>query len=124
MDRSLDLPDFQASSSSDAIDFALPSERSYIPSHEAAANDATNENLDGCEQESPQLTVVDELLKIDHWKPATPQFCKEVAAHYGQSKRNIQKWSVALCSVAVLSFAFSPQRRRGRREKSFRLHPH
>jgi len=100
MDRSADLLTSQVFPASDATDFALPSEPSYVPSCEAAANDATNEECDGCEQDNPQLTSVDELLKIDHWKPGEPQFCKEIAAHYGQSKRNIQKWFVDLREIA------------------------
>lgn len=100
MDRSSDLLTSQAFPVSDAIDFALPSEPSYVPLCEASANDATNEECDGCEQDSPRLTPVDELLKIDHWKPGEPQFCKEIAAHYRQSKRNIQKWFVDLREIA------------------------
>mgnify|MGYP002777204325 CR=1 FL=1 len=100
MDRSVDLLTSQVFSVSGAIDLALPSECSYAPSHEAAANGATNEEFDGCEQENPRLTPVDELLKVKHWKPAEPQFCKEIAAHYGQSKRNIQKWFVDLREIA------------------------
>lgn len=100
MDRSADLLTSQVFPVSDAIDFALPSEPSYVPSCEAAANGTANEECDGCEQDSPRLTPVDELLKIDHWKPAEPQFCKEIAAHYGQSKRNIQKWFVDLREIA------------------------
>lgn len=96
MDRSIDLPASQVFPISDAIDLALTSERSYASSHE----DATNENPGGCEQDSPRLTPVDELLRIDHWKPAEPQYCKEIAAHYGQSKRNIQKWFVDLREIA------------------------
>lgn len=91
MDRSADPLDFQVSSSSDATDSASTSERSHVPSHEPSTN--------GCEQDS-LLTAVDELLKIDHWKPAEPQFCKEIAAHYGQSKRTIQKWFVDLREIA------------------------
>ena len=100
MDRSADLLTSQVFPASDATDFALPSEPSYVPSCEAAANGAANEECDGCEQDSPRLTPVDELLKIDHWKPGEPQFCKEIAAHYGQSKRNIQKWFVDLREIA------------------------
>lgn len=100
MDRSIEVPSFQASSNLSATDFVLSAERSYAPSHEAAANDATNENLDRCEQESSRLTPVDELLKVEHWKPSEPQYCKEIAAHYGQSKRNIQKWFVDLREIA------------------------
>jgi hypothetical protein len=96
MDRSIDLPASQVFPISDEIDFALTSERSYAPSHEGA----TNENPDGCEQDRPRLTPVDELLRIDHWKPAEPQYCKEIAAHYEQSKRNIQKWFVDLREIA------------------------
>lgn len=99
MDRSADLLTSQVFPASDATDFALPSESSYVPSCESAANDAENEKCDGCEQDSPRLTPVDELLKIDHWKPGEPQFCKEIAAHYGQSKRNIQKWFVDLREI-------------------------
>jgi hypothetical protein len=83
-----------------AIDFASTSERSYVLSHEAATNATTNGNPDGCEQASLRLTSVDELLQVEHWKPAEPQFCKEIAAHYGQSKRNIQKWFVDLREIA------------------------
>ncbi|NJL54506.1 hypothetical protein HC928_04400 [bacterium] len=100
MDRSFELHDFQAPSTSDATDFALFPERSYVPSHENTANDATNENLDGGEQDSPRLTSVNGLLKVEHWKPAEPQYCKEIAAHYGQSRRNIQKWFVNLREIA------------------------
>jgi len=100
MDRSPDLFNSQVFSASDAIDFALPSEGSYAPSCEAATNGATNEEFDGCEQNIPRLTPVDELLKVEHWKPAEPQFCKEIAAHYGQSKRTIQKWFVDLREIA------------------------
>lgn len=100
MDRSTDLLTSQVFSVSGAIDIASTPEPSYAPSHEAAAKGATNKNLDGCEQETPWLTPVDELLKIKHWKPADPQYCKEIAAHYGQSKRNIQKWFVDLREIA------------------------
>jgi hypothetical protein len=100
MDKSLDLLTSQVFPASDATNFAPSHERSYVPSHEAAANDATNEEFDGCEQGSLRLTPVDELLKIDHWKPAEPQYCKEIAAHYGQSKRNVQKWFVDLREIA------------------------
>lgn len=100
MDRTLDAADVQATYEPTATNFTLISDRSYVPSHGDATNAATNKNLGGCEQTSPRLTPVDELLKIDHWKPAAPQFCKEIAAHYGQSKRNIQKWFVDLREIA------------------------
>ena len=100
MDRTFDATDVRASYSPSETVFTPISERFYVPSHEDATNVATNENLDGCEQKSPWLTPVDELLKINHWKPADPQFCKEIAAHYGQSKRNIQKWFVDLREIA------------------------
>jgi len=100
MDRNIDLLDLQVFPASDAIDFALPSERCCAPSHEDPANDATNENLDGCEQDTCRLTPSDESPKVKHWKPAEPQFCKEIAVHYGQSKRNIQKWFVDLREIA------------------------
>jgi hypothetical protein len=99
MDRTFDATDVQATYEPSATNFTPISDRSYVPSQEDATNAATNRNLDGCEQ-TPRLTPVDELLNIDHWKPAEPQFCKEIAAHYGQSKRNIQKWFVDLREIA------------------------
>ncbi|NJR50647.1 MAG: hypothetical protein HC780_14825 [Leptolyngbyaceae cyanobacterium CSU_1_3] len=100
MDRTFAATDVQATYEPTATNFTPMSDRSYVPLHEDATNTATNENLDGCEPTSPRLTPVNELLKIDHWKPAEPQFCKEIAAHYGQSKRNIQKWFVDLREIA------------------------
>lgn len=79
---------------------------SCTPSHETKLNDAAIEDLDGCEpteeceQVEAQLTDVNDLLKIEHWKPAEPQFCKDIAAHYQQSKRAIQKWFVDLREIA------------------------
>ena len=100
MDRTSAAADIQSTYAPPAIDFAPTPERSCVPSHEAATNAAANENLDGYEQNTPRLAPVDELLKIEHWKPAEPQFCKEIAAHYGQSKRTIQKWFVDLQEIA------------------------
>ncbi|MBD3885945.1 hypothetical protein IFO70_30015 [Phormidium tenue FACHB-886] len=100
MDRSVDLFGFQASSGSHAIVSVLTSDLSYAPSHESSTNDAANKKLGRCEQVSPHLTPVGELLKIEHWKPAESQFCKEIAAHYGQGKRTIQKWFVDLRAIA------------------------
>ncbi len=91
MDRTLDAAGIQANYEPSAIDSASTPNHSYVPSHGPSTN--------GCEQDS-LLTAVDELLKIDHWKPAEPQFCKEIAAHYGQSKRTIQKWFVDLREIA------------------------
>ena len=96
MDKSANLLDLQASSVSDSINFASTPNQSYVPSHEQSVD----KNLNGCEQDIPRLTSVDELLKIDHWKPAEPQFCKDIAAHYEQSKRTIQKWFVDLREIA------------------------
>lgn len=50
--------------------------------------DAPNEKPDGCER----LTDVDELLKIESWHPAEPQYCKAIADHYGVERRTVQKW--------------------------------
>lgn len=100
MTKMIDSTDLATAELFERVEPTTIQNSSYASSHEAPTNAATNENLDGCERTSPHLTPVDELLKIDHWKPAAPQFCKEIAAHYGQSKRNIQKWFVDLREIA------------------------
>ena len=99
MDRNADLPDSQALSSLDAIAFASTPEQDYAPLHKSRTNDAANRDLDVCEQdfsdcEQPEarLTDVDELLAIQIWKPAEPQFCRAICAHYGVKPRTVQKW--------------------------------
>ncbi|MBE9182459.1 hypothetical protein IQ268_28320 [Oculatella sp. LEGE 06141] len=96
MDRTFDATDVQAIYEPAATNFTPMSDRSYVPSHE----DAANGKSDGCEQAIPPLTPVDELLKIDHWKPTEPQFCKEIVAHYPMGKRTIQKWFIELREIA------------------------
>ena len=92
MYRTLDAAGIQANYEPSATDSASTPNHSYVPSHEPSTN--------GCEQDSLRLTSVNELVKIDHWKPAEPQFCKDIAAHYEQSKRTIQKWFVDLREIA------------------------
>ncbi|MEP0872923.1 hypothetical protein NDA01_24195 [Trichocoleus desertorum AS-A10] len=103
MDKTFDASSVQATYESPAIDFSRVPKRSYDPSH----SPATNESLDGCEQgfeeselPEPRSSKRDELLKIDHWKPTEPQFCKAIAEHYQQGKRTIQKWFVDLREIA------------------------
>ncbi|NJO66118.1 MAG: hypothetical protein HC832_00365 [Leptolyngbyaceae cyanobacterium RM1_405_57] len=100
MDKTFDATDVQAACEPTTPDFTATGERSCVPLHKDAMTAAANKNLDGCEQDSTRLTPIDELLKVKHWKPAEPQFCKEIAAHYGQSKRTIQKWFVDLREIA------------------------
>lgn len=88
------------------VDPAIAQNRSHVPSDKLATNDAAIANLDECEsidnckQPEDLLTNVDDLLKLEHWKPIEPQYCKEIAAHYQQSKRTIQKWFVDLRELA------------------------
>jgi hypothetical protein len=106
MDRSLASGEFYAACESPAIEFALVSEHSHVPSHELEANNAAIENPDGCEltgeceQTEFRPTSVDDLLAIEHWQPSEPQLCKDIAAHYQQGKRTIQKWFVDLREIA------------------------
>lgn len=103
MDRTCDTSAVQATYESPEIDFSLVSKRSENPSHDPA----TNENSDGYEQgfeeselSRPRSSNRDQLLKIEHWKPTEPQFCKAIAEHYQQGKRTIQKWFVDLREIA------------------------
>jgi len=71
------------------------SDASVVPFKKQDGCDLTSQ----CESpESSRLTL--DSSKIEHWKPTEPQFCKEIAAHYGQSKRTIQKWFVDLREIA------------------------
>ncbi len=98
MTKMIDPTDPATAKLFERVDPAMPSHsdvltrnRSCVPSTEADAIVAANENLDGCEQISSIL---------EHWKPTEPQLCGAIAAHYGQSKRTIQKWFVALRDLA------------------------
>ena len=103
MDRTFTAADVQTGYKSTANPLAPVSEESKA-SYVRIANDAANENLDGCELKEGceplethlTDTDIDEPLTIEHWKPAEPQFCKAIAEHYQQSKRTIQKWFVDL----------------------------
>lgn len=95
MERSLDVGQLQPACEPPAIDYATALNRAYaqIPALPAKpANDAANDIANGCEPV--------EALKIEHWKPSEPQYCKAIADHYGLSKRSIQKWFVELQQLA------------------------
>lgn len=102
MDKSLASGEFYAACEP-TIDYATALDRAYARPPEllanVAANDATNANLDRCEPDTPRLTSIDELLKIEHWKPAEAQYCKAIADHYQMGKRSIQKWFVELLKL-------------------------
>jgi len=102
MDKSLDVAQLQPACE-DLIDYATALNHLYAQTPElpanVAANDATSEDLSGCERESPHLSPVDELLRIEHWQPAEAQYCKAIADHYQVGKRSIQKWFVDLLKL-------------------------
>jgi len=106
MAKMFDLDDSATAEIFERIDPATLKNGSYVPSHESTRNDVAIEILDGCEptqEREPVKTLlidIDDLLTIEHWKPAEPQFCKEIAAHYQQGKRTIQKWFVDLREIA------------------------
>lgn len=109
MDRSLDMAELQPAFESPAIDYATALSRAYaqispLPANGAntAANDFSDASVpsaDECEPTSPRMTPVDELLAIEHWKPAEAQYCKAIADHYQVGKRSIQKWFVDLIKL-------------------------
>ncbi len=105
MAKMSDLDDSATAGVFERIDPAPIQNHSYAPI-KPATNDGAIEHLNGCEsiqEHEPvktPLTDADDLLTIKHWKPAEPQFCKEIAAHYQQGKRTIQKWFVDLREIA------------------------
>lgn len=102
MDRSLDMAELQPACESPAIDYATALNRAYAqisPLPANTANDAANNISDGCEPDQTCLTPVDDLLAIEHWKPAEAQYCKAIADHYQVGKRSIQKWFVDLIKL-------------------------
>ncbi|MBW4489949.1 MAG: hypothetical protein KME12_19375 [Trichocoleus desertorum ATA4-8-CV12] len=103
MAKFFDLSSSESAQAFERLDSATLQNRSYEYSHDPA----TNENSDGCEQgfeeaelPKPRFSNSEELLKIGHWKPTEPQFCKAIAEHYQQGKRTIQKWFVDLREIA------------------------
>jgi hypothetical protein len=96
MDKSIDLSDFVTAKILGGTDPTTVQNRSYASSSEPSAN----ENLDGCEQLETPLTSDEALLNVEHWKPTEPQFCRDIASHYRQGKRTIQKWVVELRKIA------------------------
>lgn len=100
MTKPLDLSQLETAEFVSAIDSATAPNRSYDPSydpsHEPTANVAANKNLDGCERFEIISTAVDELLAIEIWKPAQPQYCKEICAHYDVTNRTVQKWFIKI----------------------------
>jgi len=102
MDKSLDMAQLQPAYESPAIDSATALNRAYAqisPLPANTANDAANNISDGCEPDQTCLTPVDDLLAVDHWKPAKAQYCKAIADHYRVGKRSIQKWFVDLLKL-------------------------
>ncbi|BAU16000.1 hypothetical protein LEP3755_65670 (plasmid) [Leptolyngbya sp. NIES-3755] len=106
MTKMFDLLDPATAEVFERVDPAISQNRSYAHSDESATTVVASEKQDGCEstnnRESSEvsLTDVDDQSSIGHWKPAEPQYCKEIAAHYQQSKRTIQKWFVDLRELA------------------------
>lgn len=106
MSNLFDLDDPATAEVFERIDPATLQNRTYAPSHESVTHDGAIEILDGCEPTQERepvkalLTDIDDLLTIEHWKPSEPQFCKDIAAHYQQGKRTIQKWFVDLREIA------------------------
>ncbi|MBD1822912.1 hypothetical protein H6F51_10470 [Cyanobacteria bacterium FACHB-DQ100] len=90
----------------DRIDPTIAQNRSDLHSKPSDTNVAPLKKQDGCDSDSscelPESppSDADDSSKIEHWKPADPQFCKEIATYYGQSKRTIQKWFVDLREIA------------------------
>ena len=106
MAKMLDLDDSATAEVFERIDPATIDNLSYAPSQEPATHDGAIEILNGCELTQERepvktlLTDINDLLAIEHLKPAEPQFCKDIAAHYQQGKRTIQKWFVDLREIA------------------------
>lgn len=103
MAKFFDLSSSESAQAFERLDPATLQNRSYEYSHDPA----TNENSDGYEQDGEESKPSEswsshtgELLKIEHWKPTEPQFCKAIAEHYQQGKRTIQKWFVDLREIA------------------------
>lgn len=102
MERNLESCEFHAVCELPMIDdpasFNHPcAQNSDLPTK--PTNDAANDLLDGCDRSDVRLTKVDGLLNIDHWKPAEPQYCREIAAHYQIGKRSVQKWFAELQKI-------------------------
>lgn len=106
MTKMFDLLDPATAEVFERIDPTIVQNRSYAPADASVTTAAANENLDGCESiEACNLSEAlpthgDDSLKLEHWKPAEPQYCKEIAAYYQQSKRTIQKWFIDLKEIA------------------------
>jgi hypothetical protein len=106
MTKMFDMSDSATAEVFEKIDPTIDQTRSYVPSHSFTLNDGASKNLNGYEPHPPckpletPLTDIEDLLTIEHWKPADPQFCKDIAAHYQQGKRTIQKWFVDLKDIA------------------------
>jgi hypothetical protein len=101
-----DLSDSATAEVFEKIAPTIAQPRSYVLPQDSRVNDGAIENLNGyepnkeCEPLGTPLTDINDPLTIEHWKPAEPQFCKDIAAHYQQGKRTIQKWFVDLKEIA------------------------
>lgn len=106
MAKMFDLSDPATAELFERVDPAIAQTRSYAHSDKPTTTVVVNEKQDGCELTNDcepsevSLTDADDQSSIGHWKPAEPQYCKEIAAHYQQSKRTIQKWFVDLQELA------------------------
>lgn len=105
MTKMFDLLDPATAELSDRIDPTIDQNRSDLHPKPSDTNVAPLKKQDGCDSVSPCELLelppsADDTFKIEHWQPAEPQFCKGIAAHYGQSKRTIQKWFVDLREIA------------------------
>ncbi len=92
MAKMFDLADSATAEALEKTDPASLPNRSYDHSPSPAPNDAANENLGGCESDQPDLTDIDDLLAIDIWQSAEPQYCRAICTHYGVKSRTVQKW--------------------------------
>lgn len=106
MTKKFDLLDPATAELPNRIDPTIAQNRSDPHSKPSDTTVVPLKKQDGCDSvspcELPQLppSDADDSSKIEHWKPTESQFCKEIAAHYGQSKRTIQKWFVDLREIA------------------------
>ncbi|MCU0548679.1 MAG: hypothetical protein MUC48_04960 [Leptolyngbya sp. Prado105] len=100
MTKMIDPSDPATAQLFERVDPAIDQKASYVPSDGASTTVAANEVLNGREQDGSHTVPPADLREIDHWKPAEPQFCKDIAFYYGQSKRTIQKWFVDLREIA------------------------